>query len=215
MIEKIKYKLKKIKFNFKINACDIIVWDYDGTLYQNDFIGKKLKNFYIDYLQKKVKFDFDEKWFDIESEKQGTWAKTVAAYTNQSIKEIIDTVEKNFQKHQYLKKNLDLVEKIKLLKNKKHFILSNSKTDDIKKGLKKIGFKNTNLVFTKIIGRDNCQHLKPNIEAFKDIQKMSHSPFHKHLMIGDSIQDDLEPAKIVGFKTMHINELNYFWKVHK
>jgi len=206
MIEKIKHKLKKIKFYFKINTTDVFVWDYDGTLYQNNIIGEKLKNAYIKYLKTKVNFDVSEKWFDLENLKYGGWAKTVAAHTKQPITKIIDSAEKNFQKHIYLKKNQLLVEKIESLKNKKHFILSSSKVNDIRSGLTRIGFKNIDSIFTVIIGRDNCKNLKPNIDAFKNIQK--------HLMIGDSLQDDIKPAKKVGFKTMHINELNYFWKIH-
>lgn len=215
MIEKIKYKLKKIQFNSRINKADVLVWDYDGTLYHNDVIVEKLKDAYIECLKKQVEFKVSKDWFDLENLKHGGWAKTVAAYTNQPVLEIINLAEKNFKKHIYLKKNQDLVEKIETIKNKKHIILSNSKVNDIRKGLKKIGFKNIDLVFSVIIGRDNCQNLKPSVDAFKDIQKITKLPFYKHLMIGDSFADDIEPAKKAGFKAMHIDELNHFWKIHK
>lgn len=214
MIEKIKYKIKKFQFNSKINKIDAFVWDYDGTLYHNDIVVEKLKDAYIKCLKKRVKFEVLEEWFDLENLKYGGWAKTVAAYTNQPVLEIIDSAEKKLKKHVYLQKNQHLVEKIEAIKNKKHLILSNSKVDDIRKGLEKIGFKDIDSVFSVIIGRDNCQNLKPSIEAFKDIQKITNLPFHKHLMIGDSLTDDIKPAKKAGFQTIHIDEINHFWRIH-
>lgn len=214
MIKKIKHKIKKTVFNFKINTTDVIIWDYDGTLYQDNIIAKKLKDAYIQYFRTQLNFDFSEEWFDLENTKHGGWAKTIAVHTKQSIMEILDSAEKNFKKHLYLTKNKALVDKINKLNNKKHFILSNSRASDVKNGLKKIGFNDIDSTFSAIIGRDSCQNIKPHLGAFKKIQTLSQLPFHKHLMIGDSVQDDLEPAKKVGFKTMHINELNYFWKIY-
>jgi HAD superfamily hydrolase (TIGR01549 family) len=214
MLKKLKYRVKLLKINLLLKRAKIIVWDYDGTLYQNSKLVENLEKAYFKYFQKNTGKDWTLKHFRTESAKNDGWAKTISIYTQKNLTNIMDDVEKNFKKHLYLKKDNSLITKITSLKNKKHLILSNSKTLDIKKGLEAIGFNKKNSIFEKIVGRDSYGFYKPDPRIFKMIQEYSKLPTKKHLMIGDSLKDDILPAKKAGFNTLHINDLMWFWKLY-
>ena len=200
-----KYLIKKwLLLNTKV-----IIWDFDGTLYRNNEVGKILEKTYFLYLKTRVKKNISKKWFREKSNIYGGWSSLISKITKVEERKIMDDVEDMVRKHRYIKRDLQIVGVIINLKKHRHMILSNSRKNDIKLGLEKLGFgKNNNnkFVFEKIVSRDDIRKLKPDQESFDYILKYSKELPNKHLMIGDSYHSDLRPAKINGMKFLHIND---------
>ncbi|MBU1130491.1 HAD family hydrolase [Patescibacteria group bacterium] len=190
-----------------------IVWDYDGTLWQNNKLGNKLKKRYIQLLSKSLNKAITEKYFDKQTKKHQTWSNVIYKHTKIPQKIILNKAEKGFNKNKYIKNNQKLVNYIEKLTKFQHIILTNSRYQNTIKGLKKLGFKN-NYPFKKIFARDNSPFIKPSPKAFQQILNYTKNPPKTHLMIGDSFYNDINPAHKLGFKTMHINKFKKLSKIN-
>lgn len=201
MIKKAVSKIRRLINKRKIKY---LIWDFDGTLYQNQQLGEGLELAYLNFLNKHVSNKKSLTWFRKQTSNGNSWGQVISNQTNTSQIKVLDGAEKNFNKSKFLKPNKKLVNKIEQLQNFKHIILSNSRSSEVEKCLIKIGFRpQENLPpypFVKIFGRDNSLQLKPSLEAFKLVLDYTKENPKKHLMIGDSYQDDVEPAKRMGLQ---------------
>jgi FMN phosphatase YigB (HAD superfamily) len=191
-----------------------IAWDFDGTLWQDPALGNKIKSKYSEFIKKQSAHPYKEDEFDSLVEKFGSWGAAASKLTNVPKEKIIDWVEDSFDKTIYIKRDKKLVRTIEQLSDYKHFILTNSTKQQVEKGLKRIGFKNKGglkfFPFEKIFCPETLRTLKPHPEAFKAISSYTGELPMRHLMVGDSLLEDIEPAHLFGFQAVHIDNIyNY------
>lgn len=206
MIKKIITNIKSILLKRSVK---VIVWDFDGTLYKSKRLIEAYEKEYFDYTKSKS----NNKSLTIAEFRKlvrdhGSWMNASSFVTNIRDIEIANYVDRRVKKANYIKHNKGMVNLICNIKNCQHVILSNASKKDIIDGLKKIGFiksKDGFLPFKAILSRENHVE-KPKIFSFKQVQKITKLPPQKHLMIGDSIREDIEPAKKIGFQALHIDE---------
>lgn len=207
----ITYFLNNLNSFIIRNTTKYIVWDFDGTLYENKKLGHDLfQQFYL--LAKKKNKTLSQNSFKKISQKTGSWSAAVSHLTSISEFKVLDLVDSKINKKNYLQRNSSLVRLIESTQNKyHHLIFTNSTTLEVIACLKKIGFntkeKNTG-PFEKIFARDNTKLLKPNPKIFKQILDFTHTAKFRHLFVGDSISHDILPAKKYGFKAIPIWELS-------
>lgn len=205
--------IKKLRTKLYLLPIKCIIWDYDGTLYndENDLIGTHLEKFFFKISKqnnKKITLnDFREK-----TKKLGSWAKATNFYTSISLISLMDIVSRKFHKEKYIQSNQPIVNFIESTKGKYiHLILTDSTSNEVLNGLNKIGFKNN--PFKEIISRDISKLSKPNDILFKRIKEKYHFKKNSFLCIGDSIKIDINPARKFGFKAIPVWELSNFFNL--
>lgn len=187
-----------------------IIWDLDGTLYQNDILGKDIQNYFYRKLLKTIP-DLTPKKFTELTAIHGSWSTLVSHYTNVDEFTILDEFDKQVVRSNYLKRDEKIVNLIeKKLSNYRHLILTNSGKKEAQKCLLKIGF---NLkTFDIIFARDTINLLKPDPKIYPIITKYTNTAKFRHLFVGDSIAHDIIPPKKYGFQSLPIWEINRFFK---
>jgi len=184
------------------NDIKVMVWDLDGTFYQDqeelrNMIGKRVVEL-IAQSQKislgQAKQLFSKLYFKLNSSHK----TMLACGVNKDYVLSGDWyAEAQFK---FLKKDLRLNKLFKDLKRFKHILNTNSNTTHALKKLKALGLDKS--VFEKIICcPDMLGRLKPDPASFKLILDYTKLPADNHLMIGDRVETDLEPAKKIGIKT--------------
>lgn len=205
------FGIKHLIFKFKLQNIKYIVWDYDGTLYRDKEAGTYIKKKYLDFLNSKFRIDIDR--FDLLTEKYGRWGTVASKILKISEIEFLNLVETNNNFTLPLKPNPKLVANIEQMGGYTNFILTNSSDILTRKGLKQIGFiRKFNMPyypFVKIFSRDITKALKPNKKTFLNIAKFTGEAAYKHLIVGDSYDFDIKPAKDLGFQAVHVD---YFWQ---
>lgn len=204
-------KFTKSIFNkIKNSFVTFVVWDFDGTLYQSDELAEYLKAGYIKFANQRGE-KISEEEFDHLSEKLGRWSATASKLTETPEIEIINEVEKKYDKAQHLTSNPKLVASVERLDNYRHLILTNSTKIQVERGLVVIGFKPKRgmdfFPFEKIFARDTTHTLKPSSQNFEMVANYTQKPKLRHLMIGDSHFEDIDPAKKIGFQSAHIDNI--------
>lgn len=198
----------------RLRGISVIVWDFDGTLYDNPQIGQSLKSAYLKYARKMSGKKLTEKDFEHLTDKHGRWSAAAASITHLTEFEIIDEIEKGGYKLKYLRRDDAMVRSIKKLNKFIHVLLTNSSSSHIKDCLSAIGFKPKNGLshypFVRIFGREETGCLKPNLMAFALVSDFTRKPVQNHLMIGDSFFEDIEPALKFGFKALHISRISEY-----
>jgi HAD superfamily hydrolase (TIGR01549 family) len=187
-----------------------IIWDFDGTLFQSKDLAIELEDAYRKYLEKYKMQKIPIQTFRRLSTMYGSWSKSVSVLTYTPEIQVITAVDDSIDKLKYIHKNEEMVKMFKKLKKFKHIILTNATKTYVIKGLSKIGFSSSfdNLSpFEKIIDREDMDCLKPDQKAFKYVHEFTQLPKFRHLMIGDSYEHDILPARVYGFFAAHIREI--------
>jgi FMN phosphatase YigB (HAD superfamily) len=210
----VKSKLQKIinHFNKKF-ILSHLVWDFDGTLYQSELVGKKLDKAYFDYINHHQATT--QKQIDHLLNQHGKLSKVANHLLDKSEEQILKEVDSIFIPSSILEKDLEMVSRIEEMTQFQHLILSNSTLEAVKTGLRKIGFKKRAELefypFTKIISRDQLKYSKPHFSAFQAVVNHTKQPKIKHLMIGDSLEDDIYPSKKFGMQSIHVSRIDQFF----
>lgn len=195
----------------------IIVWDFDGTLWRDPALGERIKNCYMDFIIEKSANSISADEFNSLTQNLGSWSKVASKLTNLSEDEVVDWVERKFDKTKYLKKDIKTVNLIEQLKDFRHLILTNSSGQQVSAGLKRIGFKKKQGLkyypFEKIFSRDELDAIKPHPESFNKVRQYSKKPSYCHLMVGDSYEEDINPARKYGFQAVHIDNIGNYLKL--
>lgn len=121
----IKNLIKKIKHRFNKNKIKYLIWDFDGTLYQNPKVGQAIKKQYLLYL-KKNGFNLSEKSFDLLTKKFNSWGEMTSILLNKPETEILEKTNQSFNIETYLKKDPQIINLVKNFSSFNHVILSNS-----------------------------------------------------------------------------------------
>lgn len=183
------------------------IWDVDGTLYQTtDEIFDQMKKITVDYVVEKT---LEEK-------------RVVKNYINKQVghnRLLGDIVEEDYKldKHFLAKLAEDRIDKsvfvdkdellVNLFDNQlrkfKHVVLTNGSLQNTKKILEKIGFNKSH--FASIHSREDLgKNIKPSKRAFfKVIESINTEP-GEAMMIGDTLTQDIFPAKELGMTTCFI-----------
>lgn len=194
-----------------ISNIKVIVWDLDGTLYKsNEELCQALHKAFI-----KLLADF-KNISPTESEVLLTKTKEIYKSTTKSLfvlgcgdsVSIIDRVEKAIDKTSYLTVDRKLQELFVHLSSYKHMIISDTLHHTIVAELEAMGLSQN--LFSEIIGVDDVQGVKPDLLMFRKALSSSGLAASAHLMVGDRVEVDLVPAKIVGMKTCLVwgNQVN-------
>jgi HAD superfamily hydrolase (TIGR01549 family) len=186
-----------------------IVWDLDGTLYQNETLGKDIKNYFYMRLKKIIPTLTDEKFKDL-TKTYGSWSAVVSHFTNENEFNVLDDFDKAVSRSSYLRPDPKIVD---LIENKlsgfHHLILTNSGSEEALLCLEKIGFKPK--TFEKIFARDTTKLLKPDPNIYPIIKRYTRTPNFRHLFIGDSLPHDIIAPKKLGFQSLPIWEVDHFF----
>lgn len=185
-----------------------IVWDLDGTLYQNETLGKDIKKYFFQRLKKILPHLTNQK-FDQLTITHGSWASIVSHYAKHSEFDILDDFDRAVCRHKYLSHDPKIINIIEnKLSNYHHLILTNSALKETQQCLKKIGFNSK--TFEKIYARDTTKLLKPDTNIYSLITAHTHTLKIRHLFVGDSMRHDIIPAQKSGFQALPIWEINKF-----
>lgn len=196
-----------------------IIWDMDGTLWSNEKLGNIIKDKFVSYLQNFLKKSRRECYylFNKVNKKFNSWSKTISFLTRIEEEKIILEIENNLDRTKYLKKDKKLIEVFEKLRKYRHLILTNATYKNTLLTLQSLGFsldksrKNHFLrfyPFEMIFSIEKNKAAKPRKEVFLKILKYTKMPPERHLMVGDSFEADIKPAKILGMKTCLIGSKN-------
>ncbi len=206
--------LKLLTNKIKLRLVTYLVWDFDGTLYRNNHLARELKLEYIKYINSHSNKSINEDYFNKIAKKKIRWSAAVSSILHIDELTIINEVEATFNKTRYLVKNKKLVNTIQELPYK-HLIITNSSKNEVEPGLKKIGFISKNgypfYPFEKIFTREDFHLLKPHKTAFQCITNFTTLHEIRHLIIGDSYSEDINPAQSYGFQAIHIDYLTEYF----
>ncbi|MFN4212831.1 MAG: HAD family hydrolase [Microgenomates group bacterium] len=202
-------KIKKIRF---------LIWDVDRTLWSSTKLAKIIKEEFIIYLKKFIKRSKKEVFnlFNTESKKWESWSKTVSFLTGIEEERIILDIERKINKYKYLKKDKKLLEVFNKLKQYRHLILTNGSHKNTLLSLQSLGFP-LNAIndsffelypFEKIFSIEKTCAAKPKKEAFLKILEYTNMLPENHLIIGDSFELDIKPAKKLGMRTCLVGKIN-------
>lgn len=202
--------IKKINYNYILpRLIRVIVWDYDGTIFRSPEIGIAYEKKYFEFSQKnstsRLKSIDD---FRNIVKSRGSWKKAASFITGKNEMDIVNWVDSRVKKSKFVKPDKNIVQLIERLSGYQHLILSNAKRQEIMHGLKIIGFTqkgSTFLPFIRIFSRDDGIN-KPELKSFSRVISFTKLPARKHLIIGDSQNEDIKPARQVGIEAIHIND---------
>lgn len=185
-----------------LSQIKVLIWDVDGTLYQEiPEIKEGVHENTINLISKAqiISKQDAEKLFWERYEKLGSRTQTLI---NCGVnREYVLSGEWYSQVQlKYLRKDERLVAMFGRLKHIRHIINTNGATTSTKKKLQRLGL---NLItFEKIItNADMLGRLKPEAAPFRAVLAYTDLPASAHLLIGDRDKTDLEPAKKLGFHT--------------
>ncbi|OGK64393.1 hypothetical protein A2313_00720 [Candidatus Roizmanbacteria bacterium RIFOXYB2_FULL_41_10] len=184
-----------------------IIWDVDGTLYQNIPALKPYYNqFKIDYLAKylpQLSVKDRELRFQKTKAELKSNTKTIAQMTGKSITEVGQEFELYIPKKKYIRQDPHLVELFASLIGKKqikNFALRNGMTKVTKDIIDWVGLKESD--FVEIVGMfDRFADSKPDDSGYRYLLEKYHLVLETTLAIGDRINVDLVPAKKLGMQT--------------
>ncbi len=210
----IKDRLSTLKNNITnegsldLQEISVIIWDFDGTLYQSDELYLAYHDAYFAYIQNKLGKQYTVQQFKEHTNLHGTWSKAAAVILRIGEDIVNNEVSSRVKKVDHLQPNQEIVSLLSALHNFQHVILTNSLEKEVIAGLKKIGFKkNRNKIypFTMIFSADNG-YLKPDPKAFKQVLEFTKLSPRRHLMIGDSPYSDIIPARKLGLHALDVAE---------
>lgn len=191
--------MKKPKW---IKDIKVLVWDLDGTLYNE--IPEMKKQIH----QNVINLISEAKSISLSEANELFWKmySKVASSTQTLINcgvdknKILSGYWYSDAQLKYLKKDQCLIKIFEQLKNLRHIINTNGNGSISRKKLKKLGLSLS--TFEKIFtNADMFGVLKPDLLPFKEVLKYTGLKANNHLFIGDREATDLVPAKKVGMRT--------------
>lgn len=203
-IKVIKFEndLEKVKRDFvQIKA---IIWDIDGTLYQDvPRLRQVIRKRVYQELAKALRIEVEEaeKKFTKKYQEVGGTTKTLIRLGVDGMA-MIDKIFSQIEFSQYLQKDPKLTTLFQSLRSWRHLILTNNSRVHALRKLKALGIDP--VIFEKMIACYDLGFFKPEREAFKAVFKRTGLPADQHLSVGDKEITDILPAKKLGMKTMMV-----------
>lgn len=184
-------------------AVEVLVWDFDGTLYKpNPDLWRLVRKAeyrvivsHTGWKREKVVEEFEKVYKKTIPSATDAVAHLSGVTTFQAALEM----ERYYDRRSFLTHDGQLVALFAKLKKYRHFMLANGVCQNIEACLDVLGVpKKTfeGIVTSELVGVN-----KPDEAGFCYILKKTNLPPSHHLMIGDREAVDLAPAKALGMKT--------------
>lgn len=184
-----------------INNIKVLIWDLDGTLYQDKpGLQKNFKKILYQKLAALWQVSFKEAKERFEKRQKNLKGITLSLVSfGLNGYQLIEEVMKEVKFESFLKKDPRLKKMFKDLSRFDHFLLTDNTKESASRKLKLLGL-NTSF-FKKIFYCLDLQITKPDIRLFKIVLDNISLPAKSCLLIGDSLGKDIAPAKKVGMRT--------------
>jgi len=179
-----------------------LLWDVDGTLYKSkpDLLNAIQHEIYIrvaaglsiPYQEAKSRF------LAVYARLGGATATAVElGLDRRLIQEAVDSVDKA----RYLRPDPKLRNMFEVaLRTFNHIIVTNTSGRGTTRTLEVLGLRPQ--IFQGIVTADDVLRSKPDVEPYLRALKLTGSPAHQHVSIGDREKVDILPAKRLGMKTI-------------
>jgi len=185
-----------------LDQIQVLVWDLDGTLYQEiPELRKEIQSHTVDLIRqvKKVSKREAERIFSQMYQKLGSSTQTLIDCGVDRLYALSGEWYAEIQLR-YLRRDQDLQTMFERLQNKRHILNTNSINFAAQKKLKRLGLNDR--IFEKLFtNADMFGVLKPDPKPFLAVLEYTKLPAAVHLFIGDREKTDLEPAKALGMRT--------------
>lgn len=190
---------------FNPKKSKIIVWDVDGTWYsvKGGLADEELRQRCF-VISKKLGVSF-KKAKELEREmakKTKSHTKAVSVLTGMSIMEVLNTVGPRIDRSKFLEKDEKLIEMFENLKNYKHVIVSNMRSQSLYKTMVLLGVDKN--IFDFIILPEETGVTKPDLTAFRKVFEKTGLTPAEHLFVGDREEVDIVPAEKLGMQTCFV-----------
>jgi HAD superfamily hydrolase (TIGR01549 family) len=184
-----------------IKDIKVLVWDLDQTLYPyQKALDKEFKKAlyqivaeYTNTSYQKAKKQFQQRQKKLKGTTITLNSFGIDGY--QQLPKIVKAIDWS----KYLKKEKRLTQMFNDLKSYRHLLLSDSNREIAIMKLELLGLDIS--VFEKTFCGIELRITKPNIKLFKKVSLYTKLPAKCHLIIGDSLDKDILPAKKLGWQT--------------
>ncbi len=196
-----RYAIKTFNWVPDIKA---IVWDLDGTLYQDvpelyQAFEKKLLNVYGQLRKIKGKKTHDE--FYSRYKKLGSKTKVLNSIGADG-RTLMSTITAEMDYERFLKKDTRLKHLIGELSQVRHYILTNANEKATVRKLNALGLSQE--LFENVYPTYNLPYDKPDPKVFKYVARDIKLKPKQILVVGDREETDIMPAKQVGMLTAFV-----------
>lgn len=200
--------LRNKLFNNKLpRSINTFIWDVDGTLYRStDEIFKKMCTITIGYIVERVDEDMEtiKKHVMREVKKKRLLGEIAEKDYFLDKHKLAEISENTINKWEFVNKNRKLVRIFdEYLYKYNHSILTNASKRNTEKVIDIIGFSKNH--FQSMITKDDMgSSVKPSLNAFEKILNINKIRSDQALMIGDTLTQDIYPAKSLGIYTCYV-----------
>lgn len=187
----------------KFHDIVVLIWDFDGTLYKpNPELFAVVREAEYQTIMHHTGWKRDkaiEEFTKLHKIVYPSATETVARITGMTTTQAALKMENYYDWRPFLRRDKRLMKTFQALKRFRHFILANGVRDRIEKCLDLLGLPRK--IFEQIVTSEIVSVNKPHPDGFRYILNKTGLPPIQHLMIGDRLKVDLEPAKKLGMKT--------------
>lgn len=180
-----------------------IIWDFDGTFYlPNQMLWRDIREAEYRTISEYTGWDRDRviREFNILHRRVVPSAtETVARICGIATGQATVDFERYFDRRKYLQRDGKLISLFAKLAGFTHYILANGGIRGITESLEVLGI--TPSVFAQIVTSETVGVTKPDPKGFYYIMSQTKAAPKRHLMVGDRIQIDLDPAHEIGMRT--------------
>lgn len=180
----------------------VIVWDMDTTLYKAiPALSLAFLKGCIEEVAKVKNLTFEDAEILLKREKERVGSIT-QSFMNLGCGDFhtMWDVQKRIGKVNFLHKDPKLPKVLKALSRYRHFLISNSVSEEVHTVLEAIGLSES--YFEEIITVDRTGEPKPSPKPFELMLSLTGLKPEEHVMIGDMEKIDIAPAKKLGMKTI-------------
>lgn len=179
----------------------VLVWDVDGTFYQDiPALHKNIEKSFINLVQKKLGAGLKQAEIEFNRIYKKLASKTkVLDYFGYNGRDEVKKISMKIDFKKYLKPDLRLRCLLKELSQFHHVILTNSSLGATKKKLAALGLSTR--YFSELFCAYHLPYLKPDGQVFQYLIKQTSFSPHQHLYIGDREETDIVPARAAGMRT--------------
>lgn len=181
----------------------VLIWDFDGTLYQSvPQLWKDVREGEYRTIANHTGWSHEktvEEFAKLHKMTYQSATEVAAVLSGISIAEAAVEMEQYFDRRKYLKRDERLMELFKKLRQFRHFTLANGMIARQKETLEVLGLSPD--TFEEIVTSETVGFTKPHEAGFRYILAKTKLSPKQHVMIGDREMIDLAPAKKLGMRT--------------
>ena len=181
----------------------VLIWDFDGTLYKpHPDLWRDVREAEYRVIAEHTGWEKEkviEEFTKLYKVVLASATQVVAKLAEIQVKQAAIEMENYYDRTKYLRPDDKLVELFTKLAHLKHYLLVNGIQKKIVEALAVLGLSES--LFAEIVTSETVGDNKPSPKGFLYILEKTGLSLEQHLMIGDRIDVDLEPAKKIGMKT--------------